>query len=262
MSTTYESMTVTQLRQILKERDLPTNGKKNTLVGRLSSSDEQDCSACRNCGRLEKRLASLEDQLRELRKLLVPAGRGKVSKEAVPAPAAKVTAPTTPKAKVARKKRVVILADSHGRNVSKLVQERLGDDYSVTAIFKPGAPMREVLRGAETFSADADAVVVLGGTNDISSAGRLDLAAFLPVLRRLKRKVIVSRLPRRFDSRPEDEATMEANRLLDNHRRDFKVRDFFSNLNRSNYTKHGLHLNVSGKRILAANIANEVMSCF
>ena len=42
MAEDYESMTVAQLKELLREHDLPVSGKKSDLIARLQDAAEQD----------------------------------------------------------------------------------------------------------------------------------------------------------------------------------------------------------------------------
>jgi hypothetical protein len=61
------------------------------------------------------------------------------------------------------------------------LQEELGSRYSVCGVVKPGAPFEEVVRDCPTLARDADVLVVMAGTNNISSRRKIDFRA-LPQL--------------------------------------------------------------------------------
>ncbi|CAB3244127.1 unnamed protein product [Arctia plantaginis] len=67
------------------------------------------------------------------------------------------------------KHRLFIFADQNGYGIRKLLQNLLGNSFTVTSLIKPGAPLREILKTCVTTCHDltfSDYVLVWGGSND------------------------------------------------------------------------------------------------
>ncbi len=74
-------------------------------------------------------------------------------------------------------RKILILADSHGRNLSSIVREKLPSKFSVTGIFKPSATMAHVIENLHTHTrsfTQQDTVIIMGGQNDINSGSHFD----------------------------------------------------------------------------------------
>ncbi|KAK3922305.1 RNA-directed DNA polymerase from mobile element jockey [Frankliniella fusca] len=72
----------------------------------------------------------------------------------------------------ARNKQLLVLSDSHGRKMSAKLSDKLGENYNVTGIVKPGAPISEITKDVETLTenfAMEDCVLIVAGTNVMSS---------------------------------------------------------------------------------------------
>lgn len=68
-----------------------------------------------------------------------------------------------------KKGRVLVFSDEHGRGIRKILQKLLGQDFLVTSIIKPNAPLNEILKNCDKICkdfTDCDYVVLLAGSND------------------------------------------------------------------------------------------------
>jgi hypothetical protein len=91
----------------------------------------------------------------------------------VPQSLVQLTNPKTIKVKnpSAPKHNVLIVGDSHACDSATRLQPYLGDNYSVTSLVKPGAPMEEILTTVDEVRASVrieDVLIVWGGSNNIS----------------------------------------------------------------------------------------------
>ncbi|KAG8278212.1 hypothetical protein J6590_025531 [Homalodisca vitripennis] len=77
-----------------------------------------------------------------------------------------------------KKRKVLVISDSHGHMMSELLIRRLGQEYTVSAVMRPGAPLNyavhDLLGMVEGFTTD-DTVVIMGGANDIGKDFDLSL---------------------------------------------------------------------------------------
>jgi len=65
-----------------------------------------------------------------------------------------------------QKKKILLLRSSHGWNIGPLLQNHLGTEYEVTSIFKPNAPLENIVEDLENLGKDLtkkDHIVIVGG---------------------------------------------------------------------------------------------------
>jgi hypothetical protein len=53
-----------------------------------------------------------------------------------------------------QKRKILLLGSSHGREVGPMLQEHLGNEYAVTSIFKPNAPLPNVVEDLRKLGKD------------------------------------------------------------------------------------------------------------
>uniref|UniRef100_A0A8D9BMT8 Uncharacterized protein n=1 Tax=Cacopsylla melanoneura TaxID=428564 RepID=A0A8D9BMT8_9HEMI len=182
-------------------------------------------------------------------------------------------------------KKIYIFSDSHGRGLSALLRDIIFEpDCEVFSLIKPNATFQEVTSSipeiCKNFGPN-DIVIVLAGTNDIPlckcKPDRTCLDSGLPWcqfnstkmlnLQNLKKlakqtNIIVNSVPYRFDKLAFLSTNIfETNNFLSTMCRRFGFH-FFDNisfLTRRHFTKHGLHLNRWGKRLLVTKL-NQFLS--
>ncbi|KAK9696744.1 hypothetical protein QE152_g31380 [Popillia japonica] len=85
------------------------------------------------------------------------------------------------------KPKILIVADSHGRNFSEAIKKACGtDSYDVVTIFKPNAGLDDVVVDLDSLAADysrEDCVVVLGGSNNALRNGKINLSKLQSIKR-------------------------------------------------------------------------------
>lgn len=101
------------------------------------------------------------------------------------------------------KKKVMILADSHGRRCGESIQNKLGRKFMVESIIKPNAKFRDVVEGIERMAAPYgkdDYIIILAGINNFNDETP-DLDFDLKNVNSVasKTNVLVPGIPLRFD---------------------------------------------------------------
>lgn len=148
-----------------------------------------------------------------------------------------------------------------------LLQKDVGTEKKVTGFCAPGAGLLNAVP-VNTSSA-GDCCILIAGTNDVSRGDQRAIYNYMePVLRRLtvSSTVVITNLPTRHD--------LPAHSSV--HRIVYAVNQFIAKLcgrlkgvelldlsyiGRRHFTRHGLHLRMSGKRLLSRMIAEKLRSC-
>jgi hypothetical protein len=159
---------------------------------------------------------------------------------------------------VERKPKVLLLADSHGKEMGSLLYERLGSAFDTTVISRSGAPFNSVACDAgklsKNFGTD-DRVIILGGTNDVVDHDHQSFNFNLDVIEEIAQhtNVTVASIPYRYDKPLMNVNVHKLNQQLAeglDKITNVNVLDL-SFFNITDYTNHGLHLNFKkGKRKL------------
>ena len=167
------------------------------------------------------------------------------------------------KSKVRRKK-ILLLGSSHGRDIGPMLQEHLGTEYEVTSIIKPNAPLENV-EDLENLGKDLtkkDRIVIVGGPgNSLDRNLKYSIEKDLNFIAKRTNNTNVGfvNLLRRHD-RPWMNRTVKSvylrldGALLGHGMSHVGVTDT-TTLKRDKFTTHGLHLNWQGKRRLMLLIA-------
>lgn len=162
-------------------------------------------------------------------------------------------------------RKIRIFADSHGRNLSTKLAD-VQEEAQVEGTVKPGAPLKEVIKETESACKllnHKDFVVIMGGTNNIGTEhdGTHVISALKKCVSKLyNTNVIIVNIPKRHDINKRAEANkaiMKCNvniANLCNRFNNVRVVDV-STIGRFYHTRHGLHLNSSGKDWLVSKIS-------
>lgn len=166
-----------------------------------------------------------------------------------------------------RMPKLLVLCDSHGRGLSSILKDLIGDRFHVEVFFKPNATVKQIVEDIQNltkyFTTD-DHVVIIGGTNDVNSNNIIRCVTKIANLC-FKTNVIISTIPYRYDTphwNVNQNIYMINKRIyksISNFRRynsNICVLDFNLHLNCNNYVVDGVHLNKSGKQILGENLSN------
>jgi hypothetical protein len=166
-------------------------------------------------------------------------------------------------------RKILIVGDSHCRRSAAELKHCLGSTYTISSFVQPGADMRSILSSMENDirNLDQDDIVVIwGGSNDIgknnASAALTHLSNF--VENNKKVNIIVITAPFRHDLTATscvNEEVFNFNIKLIKKMVPFKnVKILATNLERKYFTKHGMHLNTTGKERAARGLAMVVRS--
>ena len=164
-----------------------------------------------------------------------------------------------------RKKKILLLASSHGRGCSKLIGERLGEDFQVCGVVKPNGKFKDVVESVdkmtEDFGKDDCVIVMAGGNDEDDSPFQEGISKGIENIMKVKVKtnVIINALPPRYDRLDLSEKVKWMNKFLHgevNRQGNFDNRDLQINfemerMDRRYFTYHGLHLNREGKRVFS-----------
>ena len=178
--------------------------------------------------------------------------------------------------KIGRKK-VLILADSHGRGCGSILSQFLNNTYDISSMVKPGAGINEIVKMVRQQTAhfdENDFVVIMGGSNDVVRDGSHS-AKFINALDELlplskKTNIIINTLP--VSSWDLDRINMVTNTNRSIHRVINRATDknsanifinFLENIIvNEHFNKSGRHLNDLGKRVLCKKLSMFITNKF
>jgi lysophospholipase L1-like esterase len=166
-----------------------------------------------------------------------------------------------------KKKKTVIIGDSHARGLATEISSSLDNNFEVTGTVIPGARLENIIKLADgeiSALGKSDAVIVMGGANDINKnetiIGLAHLRKF--VEDRKNTNIMVVPAPHRYDllgsSCVNREIVVFNRELLRVVKSVGNVKIVQTNLNRDDFTRHGLHLNLSGKEKVATLIGESI----
>jgi hypothetical protein len=250
------SIKVVDLRKRMVELGLSSKGNRGTLLERLAESYLKDSLPCIRCHALEERVKVLEERLANSLPPVIRVENRKTP-EKVKKPKKKRAQRTTTDE---GKKKVLLLSDSHGRHCAGFLQEELGGEYEVSGMVKPGAPLKEVLRDCSRLGRGVDVLLVQAGSNDLSPRGRANIAPVREELARLpsSTRVVLLGVPPRHDRpylNPSANQLNEALQSIAKEQKGIFYENPFTSFRRQHFTRHGLHMNGSGKRLFAKSLA-------
>lgn len=164
----------------------------------------------------------------------------------------------------AGKRRLLLLADSHGRALQEQLAERLPSDLEVSVKFFPNGKLKHIVSSSKkeiSTMTSQDIVILMGGTNDIGNQSPWLLTlhqSFMALPTKWKTRLVVMSIPDRHDVNLKRELN-NANGLLERlvertilqDRGDISFCNIGTRLSRQMYTKNGLHLNEEGKIVLS-----------
>lgn len=169
------------------------------------------------------------------------------------------------------KHRVLIVSDSHGRDLRKRLQISLNEKVDVTAVIRPGAPFSAVTSDltelAKDFSKD-DHVIILGGTNDITARGGVRKEVNMNPIAELTKttNVTVSEVPFRFKNKNQSQNFFvhQSNLVLCSKLKNLKNigKLVTTDLDRTYFGYDGLHLNNKGKGEICKRIVKAIEYTF
>lgn len=171
-----------------------------------------------------------------------------------------------------RKDKILVLSDSQGRNLHSYIQ-KFTEDYEVCVHSKPGAKLKDIVRDSKCLIEDCstnDFVVLIGGTNDIGKCepSQFSITQGLKSLLALNvnTNVIINSVPYRYDTSQFNDNIFYANMVITRLIREYKgplklsLGELNTILHRHHFTRHGLHINKAGKRLLGKSIFHTISS--
>lgn len=169
------------------------------------------------------------------------------------------------------KTKIRILADSHGRGLSRILCMNSPFNYDCCVVFKPNATFGNVINDYKSIVGSMncdDTLIVIAGTNNVVNGhckkDILDNATEL-LLNTINTKVIVATLPIRFDNPSLNRTIKSINNDLKHLVSSFehcKLLPLDVLANPKYYTKFGLHFNSLGKRKIISSISELVFPNF
>lgn len=161
---------------------------------------------------------------------------------------------------------ILILADSHGRNVASLFNKLLlHKNYSITSFFKPNAQFHNVTENIAELTKDFganDYVIVMAGSNNVLNNSPVTITSVISTLKCVKHtNTVLIGAPFWQNKTMYNNNIYLLNSLLYDTSKSFPNVDFFEPniiINNSHMTAHGLHLNKRGKYKLFNRIAQYI----
>jgi hypothetical protein len=138
-----------------------------------------------------------------------------------------------------------LLGSSHGRNIGPMLQKHLGTDYEVTSIFKPDAPLENVVEDVANLGKDLT-VIVGGPGNSLDRNYHCSIEKDLNFIARRTdhTNIIFVNLLRRYDKPWMNRKTRNVNLQLDwallGHGTSHVVVVDTTAIGREEYTAHSL----------------------
>lgn len=158
------------------------------------------------------------------------------------------------------KPKLIILGDSHGNDLSHLIEQRTA--FDVTSYTRPGASFEQVIEELSVLSKGLgmnDRLLVVGGTNSVQSTAVINITDTVhDVIRNSKHtNLILAALPMRHDTPLLDLKISRINAEVERITMDNEISLLpLHLLPRHLYTNHGLHFNKRGKTRIAQMIAD------
>jgi len=160
--------------------------------------------------------------------------------------------------------KLIIVADSHGRDLCHEIEQRT-PNLDITAFVRPGALLSGVTHDIQEVTkhlTKADAVVVIGGTNDLEKRNSSVTADSICATQNFTShtNLIFATIPMRHDNPELDDRLASLNDSITYQMKACKHGDVLPlhSLPRDYYTNHGLHFNRRGKRKIAEMIAEQL----
>lgn len=163
-------------------------------------------------------------------------------------------------------RQVLVIGDSHARGCTTILKEQLGGEFAVSGIVKPNARLNDVVRDIEKLAANFnknDHIVVFGGTNDLGQYNPHDytIRKGLETLSTVSSNtnVTLSAIPQRYDIPTMNSLINNTNIMIKQVTEQHQINFSHPYIHRSYYTRHGLHLNYSGKEFVCHQIKDSIL---
>jgi len=162
------------------------------------------------------------------------------------------------------KPKIVVIGDSFARGIAGELVHNLGSTFEVIGHVKPGSGIKMITDSANqdvSTLTKKDVVVVWGAANDIAKNEAKNALTHITNFVELRKhtNVLLVWVPTRFDLSPTSCVNREVNsynrKLYKRMKQFVHVRLIDSKLQREYFTKHGMHMKLAGKEIIAHRIA-------
>jgi hypothetical protein len=168
------------------------------------------------------------------------------------------------------KHRTLIIGDSHARGCAERLSDHLGHSFSVTGYVKPNADVETITTTTKSECENMtnnDVIILCGGTRNI---GRNETSKGLHCISKFVRnnshtKVMIMEAPHRFvvPTSCVNKEVVAFNRRLQKIVKNFNHAEIVNmSTRREHFTRHGLHMNGSGKDWITGLIATQIMQIF
>lgn len=149
-----------------------------------------------------------------------------------------------------------------------LILQQLLPEYSVHCVTHPGAPLSFVIKDIKDMRTEKlnkhDIVFIMAGTNNIPNLTPADMKKEFLVLSTIcqSTNLVFSSIPYKYNVKEQNCNIFSTNQFI---LKSSYVHNFFYFecnyfLSRQMYTKHGLHLNISGKKSYCVNLSLALLS--
>jgi hypothetical protein len=170
-------------------------------------------------------------------------------------------------------RKVMLIGDSHLKEITTKVNQYLGTNVEVTGFIKPGATADQIVNSqiaAIECLGKQDLVVINGGSNNLENNPKRNTNVMIPLLKFVQNStntnVLIVTLPMRHDL-PTNSLINHKIKSVNDHLikriRPFKHAHLLSMpTDRRYFTNHGQHLNKPGKECLAKELAYSINEVF
>ena len=180
------------------------------------------------------------------------------------------THPTLGKISQRKKPKIVVVGDSFAKEIAGELAHSLRSMFEVIGQVKPGSGMKVITELANqeiTTLTKKDMVVVWGGANDIArNEANKALTHINSVKSRKHTNVLLVSVPTRFDlitTSCVNKEVITYNRKLHKWMKQYEhVKIIDSELQRKYFTRHGMHMNLAGKELIAQRIMEHIKEHF
>jgi len=163
-----------------------------------------------------------------------------------------------------RKHKVMVIGDSHARGCAAELRVNLRKDHAIQGLVYPGAGIDMIstsVEGEIKQLSKQDVIIVWGGSRDVgkneSKQGINRLQGFIETNKHTN--IILTEVPHRYDLMRESCVNKETQRFNNKLREYMEIYEHVTvlqvNMDRSNFTTHGQHMNKVGKELIAGRIA-------
>ncbi|KAG8251963.1 hypothetical protein J6590_069137 [Homalodisca vitripennis] len=149
-------------------------------------------------------------------------------------------------------KRIIINGDSHARHITGLVRELTDSATSIGGVCMPGARLLDIIKLNQSSPGPGPRCeVLIAGTNDLAVGAQRNIYRHLEgfiAARQADAEFVIATLPHRYDLHP-DLPVHDETVLVNVY-----IEELAARYNARFFTRHGQHLTMRGKRLLAMMI--------